>query len=304
VTTPRAPRVIGVDVGGTKILAGVIGPDGAIVERYETPTPLGSQDELVEALVAAAEALVSDGVAAVGYGLPSRIDRRTGTALASANIPLQDVPFRDLASRRLTLPVAIDNDANAAALAEWRVGAGRGTLDMLMLTLGTGVGGGVVVDGRPFRGWAELGHIVLQAFGEPCQGTCTGHGHFEAVASGSAADRLAQRLWGGGADAELLVERAKAGDDEAVEALTGLGRLVGAGIGSLVNIFNPEVVVLGGGFGTAAGELVRSPALEVARLEALAPAGQRLRIVEAELGEDAGVVGAGMLAFELLDVPL
>jgi glucokinase len=296
-----APRVIGVDVGGTKILAGVLGPDGAVLERREVHTPTSSQDDLVEALVAAAEPLVADGVAAVGYGLPSRIDQRTGTALASTNIPLEDVPFRDLASGRLGLPVAIDNDANLAALAEWRLGAGRGTRDMLMLTLGTGVGGGVIIDGRPFRGWAELGHIVLQAGGEPCQGTCTGRGHFEAVASGSAADRIAKRLWGADADAAMLVQRAKAGDEAAVEGLAGLGELLGAGIGTLVNIFNPEVVVLGGGFGTAAEELLLGPAVEVARREALAPAGERLRIVEAELGEGAGLVGAGLLALELLD---
>jgi glucokinase len=296
-----APCVIGVDVGGTKILAGVLDGGGAVLERHEVPTPTGSQDELIEGLLAAAETLLDERVAAVGYGLPSRIDQRTGTVVFSTNIPLNGVPFRERAAERLGVPAAIDNDGNVAALAEWRLGAGRGTRDLLVLTLGTGIGGGLIIDGRPYRGWAELGHVVVQADGPPCQGSCTGRGHLEAVASGSAADRAAERLWGDAAGAEQLVERARSGDAQAVDALAELGRLLGAGIGSLVNVFNPELVVLGGGFGSGADELLLGPALEVARREALAPAGERLRIVEAQLGEEAGLVGAGLLALELLD---
>jgi glucokinase len=296
-----APRVIGVDVGGTKILAGVLDAKGRVLARHEVPTPTASQDELVDGLVEAVRALSGDAVAAVGFGVPSRIDRRTGHALGAVNIPLSDLPFRDVMSGRLGLPVAVDNDANVAALAEWRLGAGRGVDDLVMLTLGTGVGGGLILDGQPYRGWAELGHVVVVAGGPPCQGSCTGHGHLEAVASGTAADREAQRLWGADADAEQLVERGKAGDREAREALGAMGGLLGAAIGSFVNVFGPEVVVIGGGFGTGAGELLLGPALEAARVEALPPSGETLRIVEAELGTDAGLVGAGLLAFELLD---
>jgi glucokinase len=295
------PCVIGVDVGGTKILAGVLDRAGTVLERREVPTPTTSQDELLDALAAAVEALPREGIRAVGYGLPSRIDQRTGTTLGSVNIPLGSVRFRKTMSDRLDLPVAVDNDANLAALAEWKLGAGVGTRDMLMITLGTGVGGGVVLDGRPYRGWAELGHVVVDAGGEPCQGACTGRGHLETVASGTAADRRAQRLWGGDAGAEQLVEAAKAGDEPARRELAEIGRLLGAGIGSFVNIFGPEVVVLGGGFGLGAGELLLEPALEVARREALAPSGDSLRVCEAVLGEEAGLVGAGLLAAELVE---
>jgi glucokinase len=292
--------VIGVDVGGTKILAGVLDLDGAVLERREVPTPTDSQDALLDRLVDSVRALPQEAVQAVGFGLPSRIVQATGATLGSVNIPLGELPFRDVMRDRIGLPVGVDNDANVAALAEWRRGAGRGTRDMLMLTLGTGVGGGVVIDGRPYRGFAELGHVVVVADGDPCQGRCTGRGHLEAVASGTAADRRAQRLWGPNAGAEQLVERAKAGDAAAVAEMAALGRLLGAAIGSFVNIFGPEVVVLGGGFGIGAGDLLLGPALEVARREALAPSGERLRVVDAELGEEAGLIGAGLLAAELV----
>jgi glucokinase len=295
-----APRVIGVDVGGTKILAGVLDPDGTVLERREVPTPTASQDGLLDALAASVQALPRDGVQAVGFGVPSRIDQRTGVALGAVNIPLRDVPFRDLMRERLGLPVGVDNDANLAAYAEWRLGAGRGTGSMLMLTLGTGIGGGVIIDGRPFRGWAELGHVVVVADGDSCQGACTGRGHLEAVASGTAADHRAQRLCGPGARADQLVERAREGDAEAAAEFAEMGRLLGAALGSFVNVFGPELVVLGGGFGLAAWDLLLPSALEVARREALAPAGDELRVVEAALGEEAGLIGAGLLAAELL----
>ena len=214
---------------------------------------------------------------------------------------LDDVSLPEIMGARFGVPAVVENDANVAALAEWRLGAGRGARTLVMLTLGTGVGGGLILDGALFRGWAEFGHVVVVADGPPCQGTCTGRGHLEAVASGSAADRAAERLWGEGATAELLVGRAEEGDPEALEALSGIGHLLGAGIGSLVNIFFPELVVVGGGFGKAAGEFLFPEALEVARREALEPARAGLRIVPAELGSDAGVVGAGLLAFDELE---
>lgn len=296
-----APRVIGVDVGGTNIRAAVVDPDGTVHGRHEISTPTGSQDELVDALVEAVKAVAGEGAGAVGFGIPSRIDQRTGNTLGAVNIPLRDLRFRDVMTERLGVPVAADNDANVAALAEWRLGAGRGVDNLVMLTLGTGVGGGLILDGTPYRGWAELGHVVVVAGGPPCQGLCTGHGHLEAVASGTAADREARRLWGEQADSEELVERAKAGDSEACAALAEMGRLLGAAIGSFVNLFGAELVVIGGGFGVGAGELLVGPALETARVEALPPAGETLRIVDAELGSDAGLVGAGLLALELFD---
>jgi glucokinase len=296
-----APRVIGVDLGGTKILAGVVDRDGTVVVRHEVPTPTSSEADLLEGLVAAIEPLAREGVAALGFGIPSILDRASGRALGSNNIPLEDVVLGEVMAERFGVPAAVENDANLATLAEWRLGAGTGMDDLVMLTLGTGVGGGVVIDGSLYRGWAELGHIVVVADGPPCQGNCTGRGHLEVVASGSAADRAAERLWGEGAGAELLVGRAQEGDAEALEALAGIGHLLGAAIGSLYNVFAPGLTVVGGGFGAAALEYLLPSALEVARREVVAEAARgSVRIVPATLGKDAGLIGAGLLALEAL----
>jgi glucokinase len=294
-------RVIGVDLGGTKILAAVVGRDGAIGRTIEIPTPDGPENEVLEAVDGVVGDLLADGASAIGYGVPLNIDRRTGVALRATNLPLLHVHFPDRARRQFGLPAGVENDANAAALAEWRLGAGRGTTDLVMLTLGTGVGGGIVLDNRLYRGWAELGHLVVVADGPPCQGSCHGRGHLEAVASGLAADRAAAELYGEGADAPLLVDRARAGDDRAIDALRGIGHLLGLAIGSLANVFDPDVFVVGGGFGAAAGDLILGPALAAARREAIQPADEKLRLVEAELGEEAGLMGAALVAFEALD---
>jgi glucokinase len=291
-------RVIGVDLGGTKIAAGIVARSGA-VERSETrDTPLGSQQELLAALDDMVGDLLDEPVAALGIGVPSRIDQRTGIAEASSNIPLERLPLRDRMQERFGLPVGLDNDANVAALAEWTLGAGRGTRDMIMLTLGTGVGGGVVIDGRLFRGWAELGHIVVLYDGPPCPGRCTGLGHLESLASGQAADAAARDLLGPHADARDLLRAADTGDEPAREVLAEIGRRLGAGIGSLVNIFRPEIVVIGGGFAAAEAYLFE-PARAVLRREALEPAGT-VRLVRAQL-EASGLVGAALIGFEALD---
>lgn len=293
-------RVIGVDLGGTKILTASLDGRGRVLDRLEVPTPTASQDELVAAIAESIEAVAGPGFDALGFGIPSVLDRTNGRVLGSINIPLADVALGGLMSERFGVPAAVENDANAAALAEWRLGAGRGAGSLVLLTLGTGVGGGVVCGGALFRGWAELGHVAVVADGPPCQGTCTGRGHLEAVVSGSAADRAAEKLWGEGATAELLVGRAGEGDAQALEALSQMGHLLGVGIGSFVNVFAPELVVIGGGFGLAAFEHLLPAALEIGRREALEPARAGLRIVPAELGADAGVIGAGLLALETL----
>jgi glucokinase len=296
-------RVIGVDVGGTKTLAAVVAHDGSIEEQALQPTDVSSQDALLAGLDAIVEELREGReIAALGFGIPSRVDQRAGRAVASVNIPLQGVDFRDRMHERHGLPVAIDNDANAAAIGEWHAGAAKGASFVVMLTLGTGVGGGVILDGRPFRGTtgvgAELGHIVIVVDGEPCG--CGGRGHLEPYASGGAADRAARKLYGDGSGGEKLVAKAHDGDADAVGALEEIGRRLGAGIASFVNVFEPEVLVIGGGFGSAAGELLLGPAREVLAQDGLEPARDTVKIVQAELGYQAGVIGAGMIAFEAL----
>jgi glucokinase len=291
-------RVIGVDVGGTKILAGVVDADGRVEQKHERPTPVGSEDELLAAFDAAVEELRDDGVAAVGFGLPSQIDQERGLITGSVNIPLHGLALRDRMSERFGLPAALENDANAAALGEFRAGAGRGARTMVMLTLGTGCGGGIVLDGSLYRGWAELGHMVIEFEGIPCQGECVGRGHLEPYVTGLAATRLAREAFGADADAHVLLGRAHERDEKAVEILGGIGHRLGAGIASLVNIFTPELVVIGGGFGTAAFDFLVEPAHEVIRRDALPPANEAARIVRAKLGADAGLIGAGLVALD------
>jgi glucokinase len=293
-------RVIGVDLGGTKILAGIVGRDGQVERRREHPTPVTSQEDLLVGLDQAVEELLDDEVVALGFGIPSPIDQRAGRAEQAVNIPLDaTVDFRGRMAERFGLPVGIENDANSAAYAEFHFGAAREARTMVMLTLGSGCGGGVVIDGELYRGWAEFGHIVIEFDGIPCQGTCTGRGHLEPYVTGFAATKLAQEVFGPAVDAHRLVRLANEGEPRAVEILYGIGRRLGAGIGSLVNIFNPELVVIGGGF-AAAGDFILDPAREVVAREGLAGAGKRVRIVRAELGTAAGLIGAGLVAFDAL----
>jgi glucokinase len=185
----------------------------------------------------------------------------------------------------------MENDASCAAFAEFKLGAGRGTIDLMALTLGTGVGGGIVAGGKLFRAYTELGHMVIVEDGKPCQGACSGRGHVETYCSGTAADELARQVIGPDATARDLVEQGH-------PALEQIGHHLGVAIGSLVNIFGSTRVVIGGGFGIAAFDyLVTAARLAVLR-EALAPSGQTLEIERAELGTDAGLIGAALIAFE------
>jgi glucokinase len=292
-------HVIGVDLGGTKILAGIVGRDGGVERHRETLTPDTSQEDLLAGLDAAVEELLTDETAALGFGLPSPIDQQNGRAMQAVNVPLGDIDFRSRMAERFGLPVGIENDANAAAYAEFHFGAARDVQSMVMLTLGTGCGGGAVIDGQLYRGWAEFGHMVIEYDGLPCQGSCTGRGHLEPYVTGTAATKLAQEEFGPAVDAHRLVRLANEGESRAVKILDGIGRRLGAGIGTLVNIFNPELVVIGGGF-SAAGDFILDPAREIVRREALARAGYRLKIVRAELGTSAGLIGAGLVAFDAL----
>lgn len=315
-----ARRTIGVDLGGTKLLAGAVDPGLSVHHRAQrTVTGLDQRtllDVVVDAVGEVREAAGAE-VEAVGFGIPCLIDRRTGIAVVAVNLDLENVAFGDVMAERLGLPVFVDSDGNAAAIAEHRAGAARGASEALVMTIGTGIGGGLILRGEPYRGFigsgAELGHVVIDMDGPPCQGNCPGRGCVEAFASGTALAREARRIAAdrpasGLADAlregrelagPLVTELAHDGDAAAIEAIELIGSRLGVAITSLVNIFNPEVVVIGGGV-MAAGELLLAPArAEVAR-RALPPSRDVVSIVPARFGVEAGMVGAAALAFDEL----
>lgn len=306
-------ETIGVDLGGTKIQVGVLAGVETLWESRETSRGQ-DQDELVELLVRevnAARAARPD-AAAVGLGIPATINQERGVAIAAVNLPLLDLPVRDVVSERVGLPVFLDNDGNVAALAEYRYGAARGKSTMVMLTIGTGIGGGLILGGEIFRGatgaGAELGHVVIQADGPPCQGNCPNHGCVEALASGtalgregraaaeSAPDSALGKLHAEGAEIDGLAvtEAALGGDETAIGVFDLIGSRLGVACASFANIFEPEAIVVGGGV-IKAGDLLLNPAREEVRTRALDPMNQT-PILEATLGNDAGMIGAAALA--------
>jgi len=306
--------VIGVDLGGTKLLAGTVDASLRVHHRaYRLARRDAVLDTIVEAVEEAREATDRE-IRAVGVGVPCVVEPLRGVAMACNHLPLVDVPVRDLLAERLDLPVVVDNDATAALVAETRWGAARGARDVVMLTIGTGIGGGLLVGGEVVRGTsgaaAELGHVVIDADGPPCPGNCPNHGCLEAFVSGPALalegfrraraqpdSGLARAVGGGRVTGPLVTELAHDGDEAARAAVATLGRHLGVGIASLVNVFNPEVVVVGGGL-IAAGDLLLGPARAVVTERALVPARDQVRIVPARFGQESGMLGAAGLAFD------
>jgi glucokinase len=310
--------VIGVDLGGTKLLAGAVDADLAIHHRTNRPIYGLDQNGLVQMIADAVQEIrtaVGDGIEAVGFGIPCTFDVRTGMAVQAANAPLHDIAFHEVMSERVGLPVAVDNDANCAVLCEARVGAAAGCSEVVLLTLGTGIGGGLLLGGEVYRGWlgggAEMGHMVVEMDGPPCQSNCPNYGCLETVCSGTALVRLAsvevarrpdtalghaleegEELTG-----PLITQLAQDGDPVARDVIAQIGRRLGIGLVSLVNIFNPQAVVIGGGV-SAAGELLLEPARAMVRERALLPGRDAVRIEVAKLGAESGLVGAALMARE------
>jgi glucokinase len=310
-------RVIGIDAGGTKLLGGVV-DEGLVVHHRVHRTWRGAdRQETLDIFVEAVEEIrvAAPDVDAVGFGIPSLVDFERGVSVWSNHLPIGDVRFRDLMSERLGLPVVVDNDGNAAVLAEHRHGAARGCDHAVLVALGTGIGGGLVLGGRVYRGargyGAELGHMVVDHDGQDCPGACPGRGCLEALASGRAIGRmgaavarhtpdttLGRRVEAGSEIAGgLVTELAHDGDEQAREVLAEIGRRLGAGLTGLVNVFDPEVVVVGGG-AVAGGDLLLEPARRVVAERALPPSEEVARIVPAHFGDESGMLGAALMALE------
>lgn len=310
-----ARQAVGIDIGGTKIAALRVSAEGEIRARTVIPTPANDQTEALPAIEAAGTAVLEDGVVAIGVGLAGLIDVRAGVLLSAPNLAWRDLRVSEGLGARFGLPVTVDNDATAAAWGESRFGASQGYDDSLFVGVGTGIGGGIVAGGRLFRGAhglaGEIGHIIVEPDGPPCG--CGNRGCWEQVASGLAIARAGRRavteepgstiarLAGGDprrATGELVTEAARDGDAVAVAILTSVARRLGEGVAGLVNVLDPEVVVIGGGVGEA-GDLLLGP-LRAAYLAAVEGADVRpeVPIVPARLGNDAGAIGAALLAIE------
>jgi glucokinase len=315
---PLAPTdgrlAVGMDIGGTKIAAGVVRADGCIVERTRIPTPQETDEKVtISALVEVIDGLraARPQVEAIGVGAAGLVQWPAGLAIWAPHNPYRDLQLRRLLHERTGLPTVVDNDANAAAWAEARFGAGTGSDHMILLTVGTGVGGGMVLGGRPYRGLsglgAEFGHMIVAPDGAPC--SCGSSGCLEAMVSGTALARmgreailsdpqggLARRAGAEEVTGPMVFEAAKAGDPTARALFERMGFWLGVGIASLVTAFDPELVVVGGGL-VATGDLLLEPARTSFKRYVFAPAYRTLPpVVPARLGPEAGLVGAATLA--------
>ncbi len=315
----RAPLLAGVDIGGTKCLGLCLSADGTVLVEERLPTPRGASN-LVDTVAAVVEALSANAggrIEAVGVGAPGLVDR-SGVLRAAPNlIGVTEMPIRDLLAERLRLPVTVDNDATCATEAEWRHGAATGATDALLITLGTGIGGGVVSGGALQRGangfMSEPGHMVIDPNGPPC--VCGRHGCWERYASGSGLARLARdAAFGGrasgvvdaaGGDPEAVrgehvTDAARDGDPEAREILEQFAWWLALGLANLTNLFDPDVIVLGGGL-VEEFDLLLEPIERLYEGLLYAPAHRpRPRLVPAVLGERAGAMGAALIASKAL----
>ena len=313
--SPR--RVIGIDAGGTKLLGGVVDEDLVVHHRVHRLWRGADRQETLDIFIGAVDEVraAAPDVQAIGFGIPSLVEWETGVSRWSNHLPLAGVRFRDLMSERLGLPVVVDNDANMALLAEHHSGAARGARHAVLVALGTGIGSGLLLDGRIYRGatgvGAELGHVVLDLHGPDCPSNCPGRGCMEALVSGNAIGRegarlarerpdtvLGRRLAAGREiTGGLVTELGHDGDETARLALAEVGRRLGAALTGIVNALNPEVIVIGGG-AVAAGDFLLEPARSVVAERALPPAREIVRIVPTHFGDESGMLGAALLALE------
>jgi glucokinase len=310
--------VLGIDIGGTNLVVGSVSEDGSrIVAAASEPThaEAGAKDvlerlvALADRAIAATRQEVADAdIVGVGVGAPGPLDTKRGIVLLTPNLGWVNLPLRQIIHDRLGLPAALDNDANCAVLGEWWVGAARGARHAIGITIGTGIGGGLILDGKLYHGASdvagEIGHTTIDTEGRRCK--CGNYGCLEAYASGpNIAVRAVEEIEAGavsrlptlvGGDlskitAQTVYQAAQDGDDLALEVVNDTARFLGVGIGNLLNVFNPEVVVVCGGV-TAAGDHLFVPLRREAARRAFKPAVAACRIVPGELAGTAGVYGA------------
>lgn len=305
-------RAVGVDLGGTKVLAAVVEADGTVGELRKIATPRTGVEELVSCLAGLIAELGPGDPVGVGVGVPGMV-LEDGTVTRSPNLAGFDRPYPLGAelSRRLGRPVTIDNDVNAGALAEHRLGAGRGARDLLALFLGTGVGGGLILDGVLRRGPAgmagEIGHLTVRPGGEPCG--CGLRGHVEAYAGRAGLERRAREAHAAGRRTRLVELAGDApmkskvfakaldrGDEVALELVADAADVVALAIGNVVTVLDVPLVVVGGGLGERLGRPFLDQVAASPHFGGFGPAGVELRM--AERLDDAGVVGAAMLALD------
>ena len=303
--------VIGIDLGGTNLRAAAVDAQGQILARARRATPKTNAEDIVAAMVDAARecrAVAGQTVTALCVAVPATIRRADNVMTALPNVKsLEYFPLAARLEQELGLPVLLENDANAAALGELWQGAGRGAQTMIMVTLGTGVGGGIILKGELWSGAdgtaGEIGHVCVETNGAPCG--CGSRGCLECYASATAMARLARQL---GTEysattvplderltAKVIYEHARQGDALALEVFRVMGNYLGVGLASLINILNPELIVIGGG--AAAGwDLFIGHVEQTIKQRAFATPAQRARIARAERGDDAGILGAAYLA--------
>ena len=310
--------VLGIDIGGTNLVVGSVAEDGsAMVASASEPThsEAGATD-VVDRLVGLAERAIATTrreapdaeILGVGVGAPGPLDTKRGIVLLTPNLGWVNMPLRQLIHDRLGLPAALDNDANCAVLGEWWVGAARGARHAIGITIGTGIGGGLIIDGQLYHGASdvagEIGHTTIDTEGRRCK--CGNYGCLEAYASGpnialraveeleAGAESRLRALVGGDLQkitAQTVYQAAADGDELALEVVNDTAKFLGVGIGNLLNVFNPEVVVVCGGVTLAGDHLFEPLRREVAR-RAFKPAVTACRIVPGELAGTAGVYGA------------
>lgn len=290
---------VGIDIGGTKIAAGVVDPDGQVLARRDIATPVSDRQSLVDAIVGVASDLAAEhSVDAVGVGVAGLVDRAGETVRFAAHLPFRDEPLRAEVAKAIALPVVVDNDANAGGWAEARFGAARGARDALFVAVGTGIGGAIIIDGELRRGWqgasGEIGHLIVERDGRPCP--CGSHGCWEQYGSGRALIRAAEAAGLEVPHGAAVTAAAVAGDERACTVLDDIGGWIGVGVAGLVAVLDPEVVVIGGGV-SAAGDLLLEPARASFRTY-LTARDRRPEppVLLAALGPDAGFIGAADLA--------